>query len=747
MLTFLCWLAACADDGSDTGADTHKDKPSRPTGPEDSEDPCVFAATISAEDLIGPLPFTGVFSADTRCAPGDWTAHWDFGDGETAEGTTATHTWLASGDYTVTVSATSGDAIAEGVTPVRVTAPDCPAVGTPTQVGALANVDLLEASGLVLTPDGLLWSHNDSGDVARLFALDPDGADRGTFVLDGAPDGDWEDLAVDLGEDPPVLYVGDIGQNGGARATSTIYRVPEPDKQIVSNWTSFELVFPDGDALDANTMMLDPATGDLYLVADEGAGTYAVFRAEGPFADGDLAPLTRLTGFSLAEAPTGGSFSPLGDQLAIRTLDEAWLFLRDQTGPVEDAWSVSACTLALGDEPAGEAIALTGDAYYTTGEGLNHPIFATTLTPPPDPCDGLTAALSIDAPSFEVPFSPTFSVDTACLLAEPETVTWDLGDGDTATGPTATKTWLSSGTYRVAAEIVDTEGVTWLASTTFDVVGATCPTPGTTETWGTVVSEDIVEASGLATSLLDDGILWTHNDSGDSPRLFALGTDGSDLGQYAIETDNTDWEDIALGYDAILGGPAIYVGDFGDNGEVRDHVAVLVVLEPTVDPEAPVETELTGISTLTMVYPDGAHNAETLMVDPVTGDLYVVTKSTDGVSDVYRKPAPHEDGTETELELVANLTFGEDPLSGSERTTAGDFSPLGDRIAIRTYDHAYMWRRDQAYTVAHALADDPCDLGAPDEPQGEAFAFTRDGKGYVTLSEGLNQPIYYTPLN
>lgn len=728
-------LLACVDD-----ADTAK-KPVRPHPtadtdtaiPEDSA--CTFTASITTDTPVGVLPFTAGLGVDATCAPGEWTATWDFGDGTTATGATTEHTWLASGDYTVSVALTAGSGSAEADTRIRVEAPDCPATTTPEEVGTLQNAALVEASGLAQTADGLLWSHNDSGDIAQLFAFDEDGTDRGQFPLAGAPDGDWEDLA----QDGDTLYVGDIGQNGGARPTSTIYVVPEPSGE--ATWTSFELVFPDGDALDSNTMMVDPVTGDLYLIANELDGTWAVYRGAAPFADGDLVPLTKVTPLALPAAPTGGAFSPLGDKLAVRTLDQAWVLLRDQAEAMDTTWATTPCEIPLGDEPAGEAITLTDEGYYTTGEALNHPIYHTSFVPPEDPCGDL---IELSDDSYEIPFSPTFSINDACILAGVDTVTWDYGDGPTTD---TTYTWLASGTYTVSAEVVDNDGVTWTDSVSFGVGGADCPTPGATQTWGTIASEDIIEASGLAQSMLEDGVYWTHNDSGDEPRLFAIGADGADLGTFSVDTDNADWEDIALGWDATLGAPAIYVGDFGDNGEDRDHVAVLVVPEPSVDLTNPVDEDVPEFSTLTLLYPDGAHNAETLMVDPVTGDLYVVTKATDGASMVFRKPAPHVDGTETELELVANLQFGADPLPGSARATGGAFSALGDRIAIRTYDHAFLWRRDQSFSVAHAFADTPCDLAAPTEAQGEAITFTRDGAGYLTLSEGSAEPLYFTPLD
>ena len=56
------------------------------------------------------------------------------------------------------------------------------------------------------------------------------------------------------------------------------------------------------------------------------------------------------------------------------------------------------------------------------------------------------------------------------------------------------------------------------------------------------------EASGLAASRRTDGLIWTHNDSGGEPVLFALGTDGALRGKVRLEgVTNEDWEDLASG--------------------------------------------------------------------------------------------------------------------------------------------------------------------------------------------------------
>ena len=81
-------------------------------------------------------------------------------------------------------------------------------------------------------------------------------------------------------------------------------------------------------------------------------------------------------------------------------------------------------------------------------------------------------------------------------------------------------------------------------------------------------------------------------------------------------------------------------------------------------------------------------------------------------------------------------------MSGGTLTTASDISPSGDLIAIRTYSSAFVWRRGAGMTVGVALAGQPCTIPQKSEPQGEAIAFLADGSGYVTVSEGVNQPVW-----
>ena len=325
---------------------------------------------------------------------------------------------------------------------------------------------------------------------------------------------------------------------------------------------------------------------------------------------------------------------------------------------------------------------------------------------------------------------------------------WDLGDGHGAWGEWVQHSYLSAGSYRVTLEIIDRFGQRDQETLTIDVARATCPSVGEASELGLVEYSEIDEASGLVDSRLNPGVLWVHNDSGDGPFLYALSHSGAHLGVWEIDGISArDWEDLAAGRDPITGEHLLYVGDIGDNGESRDSILVYRLAEPLVSVDGDDQGGLVTAAVLELDYPnDTRHNAETLMVDPVTDDIYIVTKSYQGDTGIFRKPAPHSDGERVTLEEVAWLDFSADPLSGNA-TTGGAFSPLGDRLAIRTYGTtAYVWLRDGADSMEQVLASEPCALSLPGERQSESLEFTVDGDALLSISEGTAQPINHIPL-
>ncbi len=232
---------------------------------------------------------------------------------------------------------------------------------------------------------------------------------------------------------------------------------------------------------------------------------------------------------------------------------------------------------------------------------------------------------------------------------------------------------------------------------------------------GRVDTPAATELSGLVASRTRRGVLWTHNDSGDSPRLLELGTDGRLHREVGIPGgENVDWEDIAAR------GDLLYIGDIGDNDSQRPSVAVQRVRESG----APAGRQ-------ELRYADGPHDAETLLIDPSDGALAVVTKSFGGENRLYTARGP----TLRRGPLV--------PVTPGEAVTAGDVSADGRTVVLRTYDRALVWTRREGDSLAEALAREPCAAGADlaGEGQGEALALARDGRSFFTVAEGRRPPL------
>ena len=259
---------------------------------------------------------------------------------------------------------------------------------------------------------------------------------------------------------------------------------------------------------------------------------------------------------------------------------------------------------------------------------------------------------------------------------------------------------------------------------------------------GVVRSSQIKEASGIAASQKNPGVLWTHNDSGGKNRVFAFDTLGNNLGYYMLAgAQNRDWEDIALGPAAGTDDSYLYVADIGDNSLSRDVKFIYRVREPRVlVGQAHVDTVLYGVERLPFRYPDGIHNAETLMIDPITLDLFIVSK--EKYTKVYRAAYPYTFypsptlAVDT-LELVGSLPFS--------TAVGGDITPDGSGILIKKKSTIYYWHRSENQTVAEALQATPKVVPYVREPQGEAVCWAPDLSGYYTISEGLYPHLYFYP--
>ena len=143
----------------------------------------------------------------------------------------------------------------------------------------------------------------------------------------------------------------------------------------------------------------------------------------------------------------------------------------------------------------------------------------------------------------------------------------------------------------------------------------------------------IDESSGLARSREHPGVLYTHNDAGNGPDLYAVDHDGTRAVITVEDAEALDWEDMASTRDGRL-----WIGDIGDREGVRSTISVSVVPEPT-----PLTTTTVAATTYRFTYPDGPHDAEALLIDPRRFRIYVVTKAPDGAGIYVARKQPLTD--------------------------------------------------------------------------------------------------------
>jgi len=259
---------------------------------------------------------------------------------------------------------------------------------------------------------------------------------------------------------------------------------------------------------------------------------------------------------------------------------------------------------------------------------------------------------------------------------------------------------------------------------------------GTTRTVFGAVGAPVVEASGLAWSRTQDNLLWTHNDSGDTARVFAVGWSGTTRASVPLAgVSATDIEDIALGTTAD-GMDALFIADVGDNAAVRSGVRIYRVAEPSLW-GVPDGSTLAAVApqVIRLSYPDGARDAEAVVADRTTGDLYVVSKR-EARSRVYRASAAQVAAGSGVMQLVGEMAYG--------GVVGADACADGTTVVVKTYDAVRV--HESVGGIGAALLAPGDERPYVREPQGEAIAVDASCTSYATLSEGVGQPIVrYAP--
>jgi hypothetical protein len=239
---------------------------------------------------------------------------------------------------------------------------------------------------------------------------------------------------------------------------------------------------------------------------------------------------------------------------------------------------------------------------------------------------------------------------------------------------------------------------------------------------------DLPEASGVAVSRRTPGRVWVHNDSGE-PTLFALDSRGAVTARVRVAGATVeDWEALAVG--ACDDGSCLYVADIGDNAAERDHITIYRIPEPAGGEQAAVVAEV-----IHATYPDGAHDAETLLVTQ-DGTILLVTKGETGPIGVYRVPRDARSRSMVRLERIGEAIQGK--AAPDDRVTDGAISPDGQWTVLRSRA-ALVFYRTTDFVKGVWRDVRRVDLTPLREAQGEGVALGSDAVVYVVGEGGGKQ--------
>ena len=260
------------------------------------------------------------------------------------------------------------------------------------------------------------------------------------------------------------------------------------------------------------------------------------------------------------------------------------------------------------------------------------------------------------------------------------------------------------------------------------------------------VPDELRESSGVAVSRTQPGVLWSHNDSGDGPVLYAIDITGRLLAVVRVtEATARDWEDIAAGPCPLAGSSqqavsppdCLFLADIGNNNRTREELTVYVLPEPRRDAGGALPASAAARA-FRFRYSDEPHDAEAIAVRP-DGDITIVTKGRTGTIDFFGIPAGSVREALASGEAVTAEFRGRTGIEPDGRVgrlvTGAAVSPDGMTLAVRTYTEVFFFGlvNDGTGTIQWRDMGRPCFLGEA-EPQGEAIDYL-DAETLILTSE------------
>ncbi|HUF03391.1 MAG TPA: hypothetical protein VMM38_04370 [Aridibacter sp.] len=271
---------------------------------------------------------------------------------------------------------------------------------------------------------------------------------------------------------------------------------------------------------------------------------------------------------------------------------------------------------------------------------------------------------------------------------------------------------------------------------------------GRPEVIARIDSKMIDESSGLTASKCNPDVLWTHNDSGGGPYVFAFDVKGVLLSVWKVEgAENRDWEDITSAKEED-GKCYLYIGDIGDNESDRDSVIVYRIEEPdsvrgSVTSKKDDAARTADALRIEITYPGGSNNAETLMVHPSSLDLYILSKERSSEARVFRVRGAvwrnASGNSKIKSEAVGTVTM---PAFFGGFLTGGEISPDGRRVVICDYIAAYELSMPKDETEFDSVwKSTPRIIETGPRKQGESVAYSKDGTAVYLTSEKVPFPL------
>jgi hypothetical protein len=248
-----------------------------------------------------------------------------------------------------------------------------------------------------------------------------------------------------------------------------------------------------------------------------------------------------------------------------------------------------------------------------------------------------------------------------------------------------------------------------------------------------ITNADVSNASGMGASRSYPGMLWIENDHNPSGNndVYLFDTIGTERANFSVTgATDRDWTDMSIGPGPDSGTTYFYLADIGNSNAVNEDSYIFRFPEPStpLDPNQEISGATAPVDKISFIYPNGPRDAETILVDPQSKDIYIFDKYS--LANVYYLPYPQSTDTViTAQEIIANM-----PFDGAIRS--GGIAPNRSEIIVKSYTSIYRFTINAGQSILSALTmNTPVSIPYLGEYQGEAMCYTPDGNAFWTTSK------------